>query len=488
MTEKTINKIFVLSVRSNYLDIKSRLDTLDLPYQIPYEVIDGIIGVETDMSYGEYPWALPTTWNEWWERPMLEGEIGCALGHYKMWKQAYDEGHDMVLFLEEDFKFLRSLKNIKLYFDDSIDGCYLGRRVVSGYEHLYGPMETPYNTEWVYPHFSYNAHAYCLTRSGLKKLLEEYDFINNLMPLDEFLSATTCKHPREDVAEFVKPKLNFLAPNTYEDNWIGQSSVDIESGNSYGTSLTEDIKRLDRSIKLDKVYVITIDNNHEELLDRVKQLGLPNNCPVSIFEGTNGKEVFDTVEKREQMGIKFYDGWKIEHGNNWYSRPVTVGEAGGVHSHIRIWEDVYNNGYENVLILEDDFNPTKRFHWNVFDELNDYDWDLVFLSRILIEGKDTNVGLKNWVKPSYSYQTHCYILNKEGARKLVETNVPTLKQNIIVSDEFLPATYTTHPREDIRKMFVQNMNVLALKSNPVIQDRYEAANNSQTSPIEGIDF
>ena len=32
------------------------------------------------------------------------------------------------------------------------------------------------------------------------------------------------------------------------------------------------------------------------------------------------------------------------------------------------------------------------------------------------------------------------------------------------------------------------MNVLAFKSNPVLQDRYEAANNSQTSPIEGIDF
>ena len=102
--------------------------------------------------------------------------------------------------------------------------------------------------------------------------------------------------------------------------------------------------------------------------------------------------------------------------------------------------------------------------------------------------KDTNVGLESWVKPSYSYQTHCYVLNYDGAKKLVETNVPTLKQNIIVSDEFLPATYTTHPREDIRKMFIQNMNVLALKSNPVIQDRYEAANNSQTSPIKGIDF
>ena len=27
-------------------------------------------------------------WNEWWERPMLDGEVGCALGHYNMWKQA----------------------------------------------------------------------------------------------------------------------------------------------------------------------------------------------------------------------------------------------------------------------------------------------------------------------------------------------------------------------------------------------------------------
>ena len=48
---------------------------------------------------------------------------------------------------------------------------------------------------------------------------------------------------------------------------------------------------------------------------------------------------------------------------------------------------------------------------------------------------------------------------------------------------YLPHTQLI--QEDIRKMFIQNMNVL--ESN-VIQDRYEAANNSQTSPIKGIDF
>ena len=53
---KQINKIFVLSVKGNYSDIGSRLDDLDLPYQVPYEVIDGIIGKETDMEYNEYPW------------------------------------------------------------------------------------------------------------------------------------------------------------------------------------------------------------------------------------------------------------------------------------------------------------------------------------------------------------------------------------------------------------------------------------------------
>ena len=489
---KQINKIFVLSVKGNYSDIGSRLDDLDLPYQVSYEVIDGIIGKETNMEYNEYPWALTemNPWNEWWERPMLDGEVGCALGHYNMWKQAYDEGHEVCMFLEEDFEGVRSLSDLGMIPDD-IDGLYLGRRRVPNHEWLYDKPEERYNDNWVYPQYSYNAHAYILTREGLRKLLYDYNLIDNLMPLDEFLISTINLHPRQDIREFVKPTLKFIAPPTDDDNWIAQTSMDIESGNEYGTSLTEDITRLERSIKFDMVYIITLDTsneNYEKLTNRLEELGLPNDVPIRMWRGTNGKEEFDTIEKREQMGIKFYDGWKVDSENNWWTRPVTVGEAGGVHSHIRIWEDVVEREYNNVLILEDDFNPKQKFHWNTFDELKDYDLYLIFLSRLLIKGNDTNVGLESWVKPSYSYQTLCYVLNYDGAKKLVETNVPILKQNIIVSDEFLPATYTTHPREDIRKMFIQNMNVLAFKSNPVLQDRYEAANNSQTSPIEGIDF
>ena len=57
-----------------------------------------------------------------------------------------------------------------------------------------------------------------------------------------------------------------------------------------------------------------------------------------------------------------------------------------------------------------------------------------------------------------------------------------------MSDEFLPSTYTTHPREDIRNMYQRNISALAYRHNPITQLRFEALGNSLTSPIVGIDY
>jgi len=247
-------------------------------------------------------------------------------------------------------------------------------------------------------------------------------------------------------------------------------------------------------MKIDNIYLITLDHSqqsYDSLIDRLNKLGVPTGTPYKIIEGVNGRQLFKTEEGRNEYGIKFYDNWAQGTNNEWWNRPVTTGEAGGICSHIKIWEDAYRNGYENILIIEDDFNPIETIDWSVFTELQNYDWDLIFLSRLLVNHpmvKDFNVGLTNFVRPGYSYQTHCYVLNKSGISKLVETNLQTLKQNIIVSDEFLPATYTWHPRQDLRSMYNQNMSALALKWNPVSQLRFEAAGNSQTQPVEGLDF
>ena len=242
---------------------------------------------------------------------------------------------------------------------------------------------------------------------------------------------------------------------------------------------------------IDKVYIITLDqsdSNKESILNRLNTL-LNIETTYQFIDAVDGRKLFKTIEGRESYGIRFYSDWNNGE-SEWWSRPVTSGEAGGMCSHIRVWEDAYRNGYDNILIVEDDFNPTRTFDFNLINEVSDY--DILFLSRILqsvhMGVYDTDIQSENFVIPGYSYQTHSYLLSKSGIRKLVETNLDTLKKNIIVSDEFLPATYTWHPRKDIRDMFIRNMKAYAYKENFILQDRFEAAGNSLTSPIEGIDY
>ena len=245
-------------------------------------------------------------------------------------------------------------------------------------------------------------------------------------------------------------------------------------------------------MKIDKVYIITLDQsdeNKKSILERLVFMGVPNQTTYIIFDGVNGRELFSTEQGRLDYGIKFYDGWKLDDSNEFWNRGVTAGEAGGMCSHIKVWEDAYKNGYENILILEDDYNPEQPFPWDVCNELENYEYDILFLSRKLQSGhSDVEIGFQNFVVPGYSYQTHSYVVSKSGIKKLVETHLPTLKQNIIVSDEFLPSTYTTHPREDIRNMYQRNISALAYRYNPITQLRFEAIGNSLTSPVVGIDY
>lgn len=249
-------------------------------------------------------------------------------------------------------------------------------------------------------------------------------------------------------------------------------------------------------MNLDRLYIVTIENNQEnydDCLRRVTYMSLPHET-IYEFRGVNGKQVFETKQDLVNYGIKEYDGWNIgPNANGFWSRDLTRGELGCIASHIEIWEDAYENGYENIMILEDDFFPIRPLDWESIEpSLDDIDWDLFYLGRIVQESFNILDSPSDDLitQTGFSYQTHAYMLSKEGIRKMVEDHLPILKQNIIPADEFLPCTYGMNPRSDIQNMYTPNINSYGFTDweNRIIQMRTEIFGNSQTAPEEGIDY
>lgn len=244
-------------------------------------------------------------------------------------------------------------------------------------------------------------------------------------------------------------------------------------------------------MKIDNVYIITLDMSpqyQQDLIDRVKELELPAGTPIEIKQGFLGTRL---RSGEENLPYKIYDGWDLSKNGNdnfWWIRPVTDGEAGGCISHTQCWEDAYKNGYERIMILEDDFIPFKPINWEIFDELGDYYWDICLMSHNSLHhlysdtARPSLINMKHFIRPTYFYNTHTYMLQKEGIRKLVEDHLPVLKQNVIVSDEFLSAVIAGHPRWDLREMYIPNMIALATKMNFTGQSRSEGLGNSLTEP------
>ena len=245
-------------------------------------------------------------------------------------------------------------------------------------------------------------------------------------------------------------------------------------------------------MKLDQVYVISLDHSPEyiqDIFERLSMIPLLDGTPVFIIDAFLGTR----LKTETDLDYTLYDKWNISDLNtnwHWWERPTTYGEAGGMISHTMCWEDAYHNGYENIMILEDDFEPEGGLDWTIFDELEGYDWDLCLMAHNSLHDsfpkihRPYEIGKEHFIKPTYFYNTHTYMLTKEGIRKLVEDHLPTLKDNIIVSDEFLSSVITTHPRKDLRSLYVSNINAIATKYNWTYQTRYMSAGNSLTEPTE----
>lgn len=253
-------------------------------------------------------------------------------------------------------------------------------------------------------------------------------------------------------------------------------------------------------MKIDHIYIITInhsDDNYVETLNRINEIGIPNECTYE-FGGVNGSKL--SADDLDDAGITLYPKWNLDNtdmtfddnrDNKYWHRELTSGEIGCALSHISIWEDAYKNKYDNILIFEDDVeNDGEPYDWACLKSLRELNYDMFYLGRHLQGGYNEVVDTPlekhpGLCIPGFSYQSHAYMMSRSGVVKMVEDYLPILKNNLVPIDEFLPALYNWTPREDLNDIFPKTFRVFAKLEwdmKGVLQYRAEEFGNSMTMP------
>lgn len=128
---------------------------------------------------------------------------------------------------------------------------------------------------------------------------------------------------------------------------------------------------------------------------------------------------------------------------------ITKPEYGCSDSHIRIWKDVVMNGYETVLVFEDDVKILPNFNENlkrVLIELDvDPEWDYVNLGPL--DWKIKNEQVSPLLIKGSSWGAHCYLISQRGARKLASWDAKDLRycQDVQVARSPLKMYYCDSP-------------------------------------------
>ena len=197
-------------------------------------------------------------------------------------------------------------------------------------------------------------------------------------------------------------------------------------------------------------------------------LRLPSDYPVIYSFDIGGDYDHLALHGHAPNGVGLFP-WKISHDNPWWSRPLKLGEICCALNHHACWRHAAGSRERHFLFFEDDaVFPASLFTSidGLIDKLYAIDprWDLLYLGREKL-GVDIRLQFP-FVKPGFSYCTHAYICTRTGLDKLLSYAYLT---HLIPVDEFLVASYMSHPRADVRSLYHPSLRVYAVADNLVEQ-------------------
>ena len=360
-----INKIYVISlgIKDNpglQEAIETKLQAMDFFQNTSYEIITAFDGREGDIEegYSVYQnWDLgENTWNDWWQRPVLGGEVGCAISHRTVWEKIVFDGLGLSLVLEEDF-FMSEGGSIAALPDPTTeypwDIALLGRDKIEK-----DVAEKVLDDTWLKPRHFYNMHAYVIKNPDVAKRLLSGGLKENVIPVDEYVSALGYPHRREDIEELFQPQLNIIA--TRNEDFVVQQRE--------GTQFREStIEPLDGSSPNDTALP-TPPDTYYEILDtedweawKEKYINLSvSKHEFDLMVSDRGDNVFEFplfTPKfcREAIALaESKDNWTIDRHEYYPTNDVLLQDIG--------LDDIYNR------VLDEVVRPLAIHLWNLEGE------------------------------------------------------------------------------------------------------------------------
>jgi GR25 family glycosyltransferase involved in LPS biosynthesis len=146
-------------------DMENKMKSLNLTNYVFFEAVDAKVDLYKYNYKTMDNWVDPDQ-----NRGIINGEIGCSLSHYLVWKYIVENNISKALILEDDVVFKNNFK--KMYtkiinMNIDYDMLYLGRIHMNVRYNL--GAEEKYNDLLVKAKYSYCTACYIMTKNGCQK-------------------------------------------------------------------------------------------------------------------------------------------------------------------------------------------------------------------------------------------------------------------------------------------------------------------------------
>lgn len=174
----------------------------------------------------------------------------------------------------------------------------------------------------------------------------------------------------------------------------------------------------------DKCYVINLNETDEGKL-RWQRINKINEFAgiLTKFDGVYGKNRNKQLYDNKIVNTKWDSSiWKYNNKNGIFN--LSDSEIGCCLSHYLLWKKLANSKNLNkIMIFEDDANKPINNYFKYLDIIHNEvpkDWDIILIGYVLLDSEKIS---KNIVKVKNFILLHNYIINKKGAKKLLN-NLP----------------------------------------------------------------